>query len=331
MKLLICYGTRPEYIKIKPLFKELDKNKMSYDVLFTGQHENIAKFKYDYKLDIINGKNRLDSIVQSILNQDIFDNYDYVLVQGDTTTVFSIALTCFHKGIKVIHLEAGLRTGDIESPYPEEFNRQCVSKIASINLCPAVSNKNNLLSEGVSNDKIFVVGNTVLDNLIKYKSKIDYKNYVLVTIHRRENHKKLKNIFKRISKLSEKYENIKFVIPLHPNPNVQKNKKYLTNIEIIPPLDYDKLLEFVSSKCLCIITDSGGIQEEALFLKKRCIVMRDTTERQEGIYDSGNVLCPNLSDLESIFSNMIKNPESKGCPFGDGKSSKRIVDLLKLL
>ena len=188
--ILVTFGTRPEYIKVKPLIKVLKENSIEFSILFTGQHVDLLRdVKEDNirRIEIVDsGTCRLDSIVSSILNKEhIFEGVSSVLVQGDTTSAFSVALAAFHRKIKIIHLEAGLRTYDFENPYPEEANRQLISRISDINLCPTDINKNHLLSENVSG-KCFVVGNTVLDNLIDID--VDYQEKIIVTLHRRENH-----------------------------------------------------------------------------------------------------------------------------------------------
>jgi UDP-N-acetylglucosamine 2-epimerase len=193
--ILLAYGTRPEYIKIKPLMDVFNKESFQYKILFTGQHKDLLKEQIvDFQLEIPEtSNNRLNEIVKSTMTKNFSwilthgVNPSHVLVQGDTTSVLAVALSAFHHGIKVIHLEAGLRTYDNQNPYPEEQNRRLVSQITDIHLCPTELSKQNLINEKILGDK-YVVGNTVLDNLLQYKDKCEYTNKVLVTMHRRENH-----------------------------------------------------------------------------------------------------------------------------------------------
>ena len=323
--ILYCYGTRPEYIKIKKLIS-LSKD-INYKVLFIEQHADLVVGEYDYKIKITDGKNRLNSIISSVIesfsNLDISPNY--VLVQGDTATAFSIAIASKNQKIKVIHLEAGLRTYDYDNPYPEEMYRQLISRITDIHLCPTENNKENLLSEKVRGE-IYVVGNTVLDNL--NKENIEYSNVIPITLHRRENHDEIDIWFKKIDELAKENKNLRFILPIHPNPNVIKFKNLLECVEVVSPMNHDEFIEILK-KCKFIISDSGGIQEEASFLNKKVIVCRKITERTESLGKS-SFLCKEPKDLKSIFNQVnndyILDYES---PYGDGKSSERILEILK--
>ena len=200
--ILVCFGTRPEYIKVAPLVKKMSGT-VPFKTFFTGQHEDLLRgVKYDYRLRIKDGKNRLDSVIASIMNSIDFDNENItsVLVQGDTTTALAVALSAFNHKIPVIHLEAGLRTYDLEQPFPEEANRQMISRIAALHLCPTELSKQRLCYEKVQG-KISVVGNTVLDNLVGIKTH--YTNNVVVTIHRRENHDTLSEWFRELNQLAK--------------------------------------------------------------------------------------------------------------------------------
>lgn len=323
--LLVCFGTRPEYIKIKPLLKQLE-GVMPHKLLFTGQHIDLLQnFDNIEKLNIVDGSNRLDSIVNSILNNEkIFENVSSVLVQGDTTSAFSIALAAFHRKIKIIHLEAGLRTYNRFHPYPEEFNRRSISAMADIHLCPTQLTLDNLLKEGIT-EGVYLVGNTVLDNLI-YISPT-YENKVLVTLHRRENHDIMEQWFEKIDSIAKKYSDLEFILPIHPNPNVQKHKHLLKYVKVVEPMKYDECIEYLA-KCKLVITDSGGIQEESSFLKKKCIVCREHTERSESVGTFSTLVNPN--NIEEIFDKLIKDYKIDiQCPYGDGKSSKKIIDIFK--
>lgn len=327
--ILICYGTRPEWIKIKPLIKEFKNEGILYKILFTGQHPDIAPKDGDFNLTMnSDGTNRLDTIVQNCMNipDEWFGGITHVLVQGDTTSVLSLALAAFHRKIKIIHLEAGLRTYDFENPYPEEMNRQLVSRIADIHLCPTELNKQNLQSEKVRGD-ILVVGNTVLDDINTTERK--YGKDILVTLHRRENHDMIDQWFKEINELAKDYPNLNFILPIHPNPNIKKHKDVLTHVNVIDPLDRDDLLKIIKG-CRFIISDSGGIQEEASYLNKKIIVCRKITERPESIYTGHSRMCSTPKQLRPLF-HIINNDYqiSNPCPYGDGKSSARIAKELK--
>jgi len=326
--ILYCYGTRPEYIKVKKLIS-LSKD-LPHKVLYTEQHKDLVLGDFDYKLTIGDGSNRLDSIISSILSNNLdecFLGVKYVLVQGDTASAFALSLAAFHRNIKVIHLEAGLRTYDKENPYPEESYRQFISRITDIHLCPTENNKNNLLMEKVGGE-IYVVGNTVLDNL--EKGNTEYGNNVLVTLHRRENHEEMDKWFYEVENLSIKHPELNFILPIHPNPNVKKHQHILKNVIVVDPLSHD---EFISEmkKCRLLISDSGGVQEEASFFNKRVIVCRKVTERTESI-GTHSFLCDKPSSLNSLFEELVYDYEiNKPCPYGDGNSSEKIIEILKKL
>lgn len=330
--ILICYGTRPEYIKVKPIIEGI-KGTFPFKTLFTGQHEHIiqSEYKPDYILDIPCGNNRLDSVLVSGMNvdNDIFENVTHVLVQGDTTSVLSLAIASFHRGIKVIHLEAGLRTYDFKNPYPEEANRQMVSRITDIHLCPTEHSRQNLVNEKTKGDK-YVVGNTVLDNLLHYKDKCVYSNIVLVTLHRRENHTIISDWFREINSLAKDNTDVEFILPIHPNPEVHKHSHLLTDVNVTDPLKHSDLLD-VLVKCKFVISDSGGLQEESSFLNKKIIVCRETTERPEGI-ESGHLHLCNEPDQLSKYFNKINSDYTicKPCPYGDGKSAEKIINIIEL-
>ena len=326
--ILVCFGTRPEYIKIKPLLKKMD-GVIPYKILFTGQHEDLLQdINCDYRLNIEDGKNRLDCLIKSVMDNINFEGISHVLVQGDTATAFSIALSAFHNQIDVIHLEAGMRTFDKYSPFPEEIYRQCISKIANIHFAPSEYEADILEREGCGSigKNIHVVGNTVLDNLVGQQPT--HKNIVLLTMHRRENHKIIPEYFKLFSELAKENWDLRFILPLHPNPDVSKHKHLLENIIVTEPLHYDDMISMISN-CRFIISDSGGIQEEASFLKKKVIVCRDNTERVATL-NKNCFLCTKPSELRNLF-NTIKDDYivSEECPYGDGHSSDKIVEILK--
>ena len=324
---LVCFGTRPEYIKVKSLIDNLENVK----TCFTGQHTNLLDgIKVDIKLDMVNATlNRLnDIIINTLQNSKIFENINYVVVQGDTTSALSIALSAFNNKIKVIHLEAGLRTYNINDPYPEELNRQLISRIANIHLCPTELNKKNLIVEGIKNN-IYVTGNTGLDNIDK--RDILYGNKIIVTLHRRDNHHNIDEWFKTIEKLAKKYSELEFILPIHPNPNVQKHRYILNKVKVIEPVPHPIMINFLK-ECKFIISDSGGIQEEASFLNKKIIICRNFTERPEVLESSHGILCDLPHKLEEIFDKLnLDYMIDKPCPFGDGFAYKKIVSILNVL
>jgi len=347
--ILTVFGTRPEWLKIRPVVDTMEECGIPFRILFTGQHEDIIDSSLDdyviSTLEINNDicKNRLDSIVCSIMSQ--IDNHlegiSHVLIQGDTTTVFATALAAYHRNIPVIHLEAGLRTWDNKNPYPEEFNRQATGCIADIHLCPTDTARSNLWESGIQGNtsSIHVVGNTVLDNIVDFK--FDYKmrtgndlmalkkDKILVTLHRRENHKNIKKWFKQIDKLAKKYSQYEWVLPVHPNPNVLRHAEKLKYVTVVDPLEHERLLELLCS-CRIVITDSGGIQEEAAFLRVPCIVCRKKTERTEGV-GSFSFFATEPKFLKDRFKELknYKIDEKLPCPYGDGNSAIKVVRIIE--
>lgn len=328
--ILLTYGTRPEYIKIKPLIDEMSLRNMRFKTLFTGQHKDIVNKNADFNLNVIDyDGNRLDSILKNCLSipEDWFNGITYILVQGDTTSVVGLSLAALHRKIKIIHLEAGLRSGDVENPFPEENNRKIVSSIASIHLCPTENNLINLTLENVF-DGVHVVGNTVLDNLKDYKKDCEYTNTVLITMHRRENHDLMGQWFEKINELAIKYPDLKFVLPIHPNPNVNKHKDKLTNVNVIEPLSHEALINSLIKSKL-VITDSGGIQEECSFFNKKALVCRKVTERPESVGLS-SFLVDTPDDLISIFDQHINDYVIDiVSPYGDGMAANHICNIFE--
>jgi UDP-N-acetylglucosamine 2-epimerase len=328
--ILVVYGTRPEYIKVKPIMDEMDKQGIIYKTLFTGQHKDIVTKNAWFNLHMKHyGENRLDNIIQNCMNlpDEWFNGITHVLVQGDTTSVTGLALASMHRKIPVIHLEAGLRTYDTENPFPEENNRRIVSTIAKIHLCPTELNKTHLENEMTLGD-IYVVGNTVLDNLVPYKAKCEYTDKILVTLHRRENHDLIEEWFTKINDLALTYPELEFILPIHPNPNVQKHKGLLTNVTVVDPLPHEELLNLLV-KTKMVITDSGGLQEECSFLNKKCLVCREKTERPEA-NGLTSFMVKKPEYLKANFDYQIKNYETNfESPYGDGNSAKKIINILK--
>jgi len=322
--ILISFGTRPEYIKIKPLLSAFD-GKIPYKLLFTGQHVDLLSH-IDMPIErvqIQDGENRLDSIVASLMNQEFFEGVDSVLIQGDTTSAFAVALAAFHRRLKIVHLEAGLRTFNKNHPYPEEFNRRAISCMADINLCPTGETALNVNKERAPGS-VHIVGNTVLDNLVDIEPT--RTNKIVITMHRRENHKLIPQWFWLFDKLAEDNPEYEFILPIHPNPNVYRHKDLLKNVKVVPPMEYSEFLALLASSHL-IITDSGGLQEESSFFKKKCIVCRERTERIEGMGTFSYMCSP--PELETLFNNLMSDPIPDGsCPYGDGHSAERITKIL---
>ncbi len=325
--LLIAYGTRPEWIKINPIIKLLDIKNIPYAILFTGQHTTLISEKYDRKVTIIDGTNRLDSIFESVLNNEsIFVDIDRVMVQGDTATAFAIAMAAFHRRIQVIHLEAGLRSYDNNNPYPEELYRRCISNIATLHFCPTETNRKNLKEERIHGD-IHVVGNTSIDAILPYKNKNKGGDGCLITLHRRENQSIMKEWLIELDLLAT-INNMQFTFISHPNFDISL-KKYMVNVNIIPSLPHDKMINMILKSDI-LISDSGGIQEEASFFHKPLIVCRKVTERPEAIGNT-SFMCSSPDQLSSIFK-LVNSMNTKllnfPCPFGDGKSAEKIINIL---
>jgi UDP-N-acetylglucosamine 2-epimerase (non-hydrolysing) len=328
---LICYGTRPELIKLIPLILKFKENNIQFKTLFSGQHENLIKdfYKYIDKPDFVfynimeHGQtlNKLSSKILLQSNQLFIENtFSNIIVQGDTTTAYSLSLSAFHFQIPVIHLEAGLRTNDKYSPFPEEINRRLISQIASIHLCPTTLSVENLQKEQITKG-VHLVGNTVVDiykhifeNTIpsnKIQNIIDnYKDYIVVTLHRRENRgEKMISMWEQLILLSSKYT---FIYITH--PSLPDSKKIMddSNIILLEPQDYENMVHLISNS-KGIITDSGGLQEEAVCANKRVLVCRDTTERPETI-DCGlgklidTHITENIAFLDEDIINVVDNP-----------------------
>jgi UDP-N-acetylglucosamine 2-epimerase (non-hydrolysing) len=324
--ILLCFGTRPEWLKIKPLIKIMDRSE--YKLLFTGQHPDLLQnVKVDYKININNSDNRLDSIISDCMLQFPNGEFSSVLVQGDTGSAFGCALAAFNRQLKIYYLEAGLRSGDLQHPYPEEGYRQMIARIADVNLAPTQLSANNLIKEKV-HGKIHVVGNSVLDNLVDFGDPT-YENFVLITLHRRENHYWMDKWFTELNDLAIANPDLEFILPIHPNPNVQKWKHLLTSVNVVEPMEHTDMILHIK-KCKFIISDSGGLQEEGSFFNKQVIVCRTTTERPEGLYTGHLHLCKNPNDLKKLFGKVNNNPYiSENCPYGDGDTAIKVLNILR--
>lgn len=301
----------------------------TYKLLFTGQHLDLLKdVKFDYVIKIDDSENRLDSIISACLLQFPNDYKGIVLIQGDTGSAFGCALAAFHRHLKIIHLQAGLRSYDLENPYPEQLYRQMISRMANINLAPTELSASNLVKEQ-NTGQIYVTGNTILDTLIDYKERCEYSNIVLVTMHRRQNHKTMKQWFNQINDLAGKYKSLRFIIPIHPNPNVYNLKYLLTNLEVTESLSHNEFLELLS-KCRLAISDSGGVQQQGSFFNKKVIVCRTTTERPEALQTGHLYLCKEPSKLKELFDSIVNDYLiDSQCPYGDGHSAQKIMKVLE--
>ena len=334
-KVIICFGTRPEIIKLFPIINELKNRNINFKTVFTGQHTDLYEDvkdlipNPDYKLSIMTHNQSLNDIIIGITENFVKilkdENPDIIFVQGDTSTVLSCALNAFYENIEIGHVEAGLRSFNLKSPYPEEGNRQLVSRIANYNWAPTQIAFNNLKNEGISN--IYLTGNTIVDACKSFNYKVNYEDKILITLHRRENFgERIVKIFNELNELAIIHKNLEFIFPMHPNPNIQKHKAILKNVKIIKPLKYPDLLSLLS-KVKFVISDSGGIQEECASLHKKILVCRDNTERPEGV-DAGFAKIIG-TDLIKNFNWANDNPKWHGeNPYGDGDAAKKIIDSL---
>ncbi len=353
----ICFviGTRPEFIKIIEVVNELKNlSKYKIKIIFSSQQNLLIKkyidkkiFNYDMKINKFNSDSGFISsflIKMEKLNKKI--DIDYFFVQGDTNTAFATSLFGFLKKIPIIHLEAGLRTYNLEQPYPEEFNRQSITKMANIHLSQTLSSKQNLKKEGIDKN-IFVVGNPGIDYLCKVikKNKIKEKvilNSILITMHRRESlDGSLKLFVKNLKKFMKKNPHFKIFWPLHTNPNILKNikdsfkSKENYNINFSEPMKYNEFLKILMS-CEFVITDSGGIQEEAAFLGKKLLIARDVTERIDILkLKLGYLIMADGSRLQQTISSLKKKKINKTTTLkwkkmqGNGKSSKKVLSIFR--
>jgi len=373
-KILLVFGTRPEAIKMAPLYKVLKKNHNQFDtkVCVTGQHRQmldqvIESFDIfvDEDLDLMTEDQDLFDVTSSVLTEmkRVLKEFnpDIVMVHGDTTTAFATSIACFYLQIPVWHVEAGLRTYDLKSPFPEEFNRQIITRVCEFHLAPTESSKFNLLDEGIEESKILVTGNTVIDSLFltlnKIENEVGVKNtimkkldaiipfdwtshkFILITGHRRENFGQgFKNICEALRKSALEFPDVHFVYPLHMNPQVQSPVNEIlgkiNNIHIVPPMDYD-MFSYLLKRCSFVVTDSGGIQEEAPSLGKPVLVMRNSTERPEAVQagtvklvgTDSNKIQKYISDLileDDLYDSMSASEN----PYGDGKACDRILKAL---
>lgn len=368
-KILTVFGTRPEAIKMAVLAKKLNQEKgLDHKICVTAQHREMLDqvmelfgIKADYDLNIMQHGQDLTDVTNRVLTgmRDLFKNEwkpDLILVHGDTTTCFATALAAFYAGIEIGHVEAGLRTHNLQSPFPEEANRVLVSRIANYHFAPTTKNIENLLSEGVNAKNIIKTGNTVIDSLLYISDKLvgfsgkvkhtilpklvkQEEKYILITGHRRENFGGgFIQICEAIKDLAITNPSFHFVYPVHLNPNVQKPVKSLleglSNVHLIAPLQYEDFV-FAMKHCYLVLTDSGGVQEEAPGLGKPVLVMRDTTERPEAVTagtvqlvgaNKNNIIkgVQSLIDDKVLYQKMSKSHN----PYGDGNAVKTIIRFL---
>lgn len=360
-KIMLVFGTRPEAIKMCPIVHELRKRKnMEVIICVTGQHEEmlhqvleIFKVVADYDLAIMKSEQTLFDITELVMRgiKKILEKEQpqLVLIHGDTTTAYAAAISCFYMRTLVAHVEAGLRTYNMYSPYPEEFNRQAVDLISSIYFAPTELTKQNLLREGKQINQIFVTGNTVIDALrttVRKDYDHEYLHWVrdhrliLMTVHRRENiGEPMYRIFQAVKRVAQEYEDVRILYPIHKNPKVRQIAyevfEGIGNVWLVEPLDVLDFHNFMSRSYL-IVTDSGGIQEEAPSLGKPVVVVRDTTERPEGV-EQGTLFLAG-TETESIYktiaelltdSKLYQATARKTNPYGDGFAAKRIADIIE--
>jgi UDP-N-acetylglucosamine 2-epimerase (non-hydrolysing) len=366
-KILIIFGTRPEAIKMAPLVKEFQKqDKLQTKVCVTAQHRQMLdqvldffEITPDYDLDIMKPNQNLYTLTSDIILglKPILEEYqpDYVFVHGDTTTTMSASIAAFYAGAKVCHVEAGLRTHNKLSPFPEEINRQVTGRIADLHFAPTIQSKNNLLQENVPENSIIITGNTVIDALIESSEKVKEienaeiedlkkivdptKKVVLVTGHRRENHGQgFIDICQALKEIATTNKDVQIIYPVHLNPNVKEPVNEILgdiqSINLINPLAYPAFVWLMNQSYL-IITDSGGVQEEAPSLGKPVIVLRDTTERPEAV-EAGTVILVGtnkdliLKECNDLINNTKRYQQMSALhnPYGDGNACQRIVNHL---
>ena len=368
MKILVVFGTRPEAIKMAPVIKRLAASRVvDLKVCVTAQHRqmldqvlDLFDIKPDYDLNLMKCSQDLTDITCNVLlgMRSIFKVWhpDWVLVHGDTTTTLATCLAAYYEKIPIGHVEAGLRTDDIYSPWPEEINRRIAGTISTVHFSPTEAAKFNLLNEGVSENNIFVTGNTVIDALLNVTQRIrsnpalaikisqrfqfldEKKKLIIVTGHRRENFGSgFINICLALEEISQR-DDIQIVYPVHLNPNVQDPVRRILgtnpNIYLIEPLDYLPFV-YLMDKAYLLLTDSGGIQEEAPSLGKPVLVMRDTTERPEAVKaGTAKLVGTNREIIVNTVNNLLDNIEEYSCmshaynPYGDGNAAKRVVECL---
>ncbi len=342
--ILIAFGTRPEIIKLFPVINALKEQGLHFRTVFTGQqmdlYEDVKELVPvpDFNFaDAFSGKQKHNTLGESFIKickaaEKLFqeNHFDIVVVQGDTTTAYALAQMAFYNGIKVAHVEAGLRTFDIANPYPEELNRVLISRLAYVHFAPTKQAFLNLQREGVGN--VHLVGNTIVDAVNFFKAKMNSpatSRKVLVTLHRRENHFHMEMIFDELQFLASGNPDLEIILPIHPNPNVQKHRKRLSapNIRVIDPVGYPEMLRLIGESYF-LITDSGGLQEEGTCFNKKVLVVREKTERPETIeIGLGRLVGKEIS--KAITWARIPPPPLRESPYGNGHTAEMIAEYLK--
>ena len=351
IKIVCVIGTRPEALKMAPVIEALKQNEFFeiYTVL-TAQHRGLLdqmmknyNITIDADFDLMTPNQSLSEVSAKLIIE--FEKYyqkrgpDLVIAQGDTSTTMIAGLAAFYQKIPYAHVEAGLRTSDIQNPFPEELNRRIASRIATLHFCPTTTSEQNLKAEGIV-ENVYVVGNTIIDTLYQFSSKVKEikteKKVILVTCHRRENFgKPMETICESLKQIAKENADVEIIFPVHPNPKVQKTVlcvlDNIENIKLVDPMSYEELVAVLKS-CYFVLTDSGGLQEEGPALGKPVLVLRNETERHEGV-ECGvakvvgrkkETILPSVNLLlrdSKAYAKMIKG----GSPYGDGKSSMRIV------
>jgi len=335
--ILIAYGTRPEIIKLFPLVREFERQGLPFKTLFSDQHLDLYNDvkdlmpEPDYFLKtadpppqtLADSFCRMCSEFEKVV---IGESFDLVIVQGDTTTACAIAAVSFYNETRVAHIEAGLRTYDLSSPFPEEANRRMISQVAYLNFAPTERAFLNLQKEGVRN--VFLTGNTIVDALDFFNYGRSFSNTALITIHRRENHKQMRAIFNELNEAATNHPAIQFIFPIHPNPNVQKFRTLLKgdNLRVIEPVGYPEMLRYISDAGF-IISDSGGLQEEAVYFGKKILIVRKNTERPETV-ESGLGKLVGLDIVENIGWALKPSDPPENNPFGEGDSCRKISEII---
>ena len=333
----LVFGTRPEFLKMKSLILEFYKKKtLPFQVIYIKQHKNITGLKLPnivYKtieIEENSKKYRMQDVASQISNKlpKLLGNTTHIIVQGDTETAFVAAFVAFQMKIKIIHIEAGLRTYNLEKPFPEEGQRQMISRIASYNFTPHKDSEKLLKKEHVSG-KIYNVGNTIIDLIKSYNLNVKHGNEIIITLHRRENWDSIELFIKHLNILVDKYNDLKFIWFMHPNKDIQKIVKKNINSKVIleEPLEHEEFAKRIAT-CYALLTDSGGIQEEASFLGKQCIVLRTSTERDHIKYPYIQTI-ESFEDINSIFGRLKNKLLPPSYVYGKGDSSEKIYVILK--
>lgn len=357
MKTIVCViGTRPEVLKMAPVILALRKNpNFHVKTLVTAQHRHLLDqmlqhfdILIDDDFNVMTDNQSLSDLTQNLLKK--FDHYlsqnpcDLLVAQGDTTTTMIAALADFYKHIPFAHVEAGLRTDDLENPFPEELNRRVADIVSTLHFCPTQTAKENLLKEGIK-DNLYVTGNTIIDTLYLFAAKVEKKplshtKTLLVTSHRRENFgEPLLHFCEAFKEIIRQHPEVEIIYPVHPNPNVKdivhKELAHIERIHLVPPMNYDELVETLVHSYL-VLTDSGGLQEEAPALGKPVLILRNETERPEGVTcGAAKLLGTQVKDIVEGVNTLLTNKEiyqkmaTAGCPYGDGKASERIATIIE--